>query len=386
MRNLDRDLRVTVADLAAGAPPLNDLAMVARIRGRRIRRRRQTALGAAVLVLAGLAITPFAVFRRHAEPAPPAVVPSVTPSSTPPPVAAIRTDWWKAPITLPGGVVITSVSRRGSFNSLDSIPASAGRTVHEGNVALDRATGRYRVYPIDYQEFVAAPTGRYVRVDGTVGGVGILNVQTGGVRQLHHGTGSGAMQWSADGQRMLLSLNAGGIRTIDAKTGQETDVTIPDTGCPDYCFYTWLPGEKEVAIGQVDPAVPQSEDRPDTVGSVKVYSASTGQLSRTLPVHGVPAGSAAWSADGRYVVVLPDASQPDGLRVIETATGRVVGTIPGFRFDYPAVSDQIRFIGNDRILTAEGLDLNYYDLTGKKLAGMRLPDDFADRDVAFGVE
>jgi hypothetical protein len=393
MTHLEENLRAAVEDLAASAPRLNNLAMVARIRGRRIRRRRQAVLGAAMLVLAGAVITPYAVLNGHRagpRPQPVASVPPSTSAVVPAPsqdvtVPAVRKDWWKAPIELPGGVVVTSVGRRAAQDENgDDLPVP--ETMQAGNVALDRATGRYRIFPSGYQLFQAAPTGKYVLVeDGLTARVGIVNSATGGSRKLSHGSGSGAMQWTPDGKKLLLPLNAGGIRLIDATNAAEKDVEIPNANafCPDFCFFTWLPGGKEVAIAQRDPDVERSEATLSTVKTVDVYSATTGKLLRTLPIPGFPVGSAAWSPDGRHVVLLPDANG-SGLRIAEVATGRVVGVIPDISFDYPTVTSQVRFIGNDQVLALDGLDAGVYDLTGKLRATSRLPADLAGRTVTLG--
>jgi hypothetical protein len=94
-------------------------------------------------------------------------------------------------------------------------------------------------------------------------------------------------------------------------------------------------------------------------------------------------GSGAWSPDGRHVVVLPDASEHAGLRIVEVATGRVTGIIPDVG-SFVSTS-QVRFIGTDQVLVVNGLETGVYDLTGAKRASTRLPADFAGRDVSLGV-
>src|SRR5690349_22001481 len=56
-------------------------------------------------------------------------------------------------------------------------------TLFRSNVALDRATGRYRTYSSKYQQFVGAPVGRYVMVEdaSAAGGyvpLGFVNAAT----------------------------------------------------------------------------------------------------------------------------------------------------------------------------------------------------------------
>ncbi|WIM96541.1 hypothetical protein ACTOB_008750 [Actinoplanes oblitus] len=392
MRHLEDNLRTTVEDLASSAPPLDGLAMIARIRGRRIRRRRQAVLCAAVAVLAGAVITPYAVFghRDGRQPQPAASVPSSRPAvavpmpSTTVTVPAIRKEWWRAPVRLPGGVVVTSVGRPGA-TAEDGTPAGRSDDRQHGNVALNRVTGRYQVYSAKYQRFAAAPAGRYVLIeDESAGGggyvpVGVLNAAYGSWQLFTHGAGLGT-EWSPDGEKIALTMQTGNLRIIVAKTGAEKDREIPGGSalCPDVCTFTWLPGGTEVALAQRDPAVAQSEAVPDTIKEIKVFSAATGELVRTLPVPGVPAGSGAWSPDGRYVALQPDATQPDGIRIAEVATGRVVTTLP--------LGAQVRFVADHQVLLVDGLDVRVFDLAGRVRATSRLPADFADREISLGVE
>ncbi|MDI6099100.1 hypothetical protein QLQ12_10880 [Actinoplanes sp. NEAU-A12] len=385
MTRLEDMVGAAVRDLADSAPNAHDLASVARVRGRRIRRRRQALLGAAAVVLAGAVITPYAVLDgwnggprpQPVASVPPSTAPVVPVPSTVATAPAIRKDWWAAPVRLPGDLVVTSVGRR-EVNGPNGVTAVAPKTVQEGNVALDRSTGRYRAFSGGYQGFDGAPAGRYVMTDdGITAQIGILDSVTGQTRQLGHGSGRG-VEWSADGKTLLLSLLRGGVRLIDAKTGAAVDREMPDAIalCPSYCNFTWLPGGEEIAIAQRDPRVERSEALPDTVRDIRVFSVATGKPLRTLPVPGVPAGSAAWSPDGRYVALLPDAAEEDGIRIAEVATGRIVATLP--------LVEQVRFIADDQILTVRGLDVGVYDLTGKLRQSSRLPQDFLGRGISLG--
>ena len=385
MRHLENALRTAVEDLAATAPPAHDLATVARTRGRRIRRRRRAVAGLVAVVLVGGVLTPYAIMEdRRSAPRPVPVAPTPSPSPSlisPQPgdkvpyVAAAGKKWWNEPIALPGGLVVTAVSAK--WLNEDQQPAD---TLQEGSVVLNRATGRYQVFPGGYRTFEAAPTGRYLLVqDQQTAHIGIANAITGRVRTLSHGSGSG-VQWSADGKKLLLTLNAGGFRVIDAATASATDHLIPESNalCPDYCFFTWLPGGKQVAIAERDPAVPQSETRPDTVLKVVVHDVATGKRVRELPLPGVPAGTEAWSPDGKNVLLMPDATEPDAYRIAEVATGRVLGTI------YAGRGTPVRFVGNSTVLAIGGRDLYLHDLKGVLKAKLNLPADFTGRDISLG--
>ncbi|MEV6303764.1 WD40 repeat domain-containing protein [Actinoplanes sp. NPDC051861] len=382
MKHFEDSVRAAVEELAATAPPPGDLASVARNRGRRIRRRRRAVAGLAAVALVGSVLTPYAIMEdRRSAPRPVPVAPTPSPSVTSPQpaakvpyVAAAGKKWWTEPIALPGGLVVTAVS--GKWTS-EQRPAD---TLAQGSVVLNRATGRYQVFPGGYTMFDAAPAGRYVLVqDDSSARIGIANAATGQVRMLDHGSGSG-VEWSSDGKKLLLTLNAGGFRIIDAATGSAEDHTIPESTalCPDNCFFTWLPGGKQVAIAERDPAVKQSEDREDTVQKVVVYDAATGARLRELPLPGVPAGTGAWSPDGKHVLLMPDATEPGGVRITEVATGRVLGTI-GSQQRMP-----VRFVENSTVLAVGGRDLYLHDLNGVLKAKLNLPADFIGRDISLG--
>src|SRR3954465_9942939 len=104
MSNVEDAVRATVADLAAEAPDATDLASQARMRGNRIRRRRRTMVGVAVVALAGATLVPSVVLGRNAaRPPAPAASPSAAPEKTElPPAPVVRKDWWKSPVRLPG--------------------------------------------------------------------------------------------------------------------------------------------------------------------------------------------------------------------------------------------------------------------------------------------
>ncbi|MFC7529014.1 WD40 repeat domain-containing protein [Actinoplanes sp. GCM10030250] len=384
MRHLEDSVRAAVEDLAASAPSVPDLAGAARIRGRRIRRRRRTVVGLVAAALIGTVITPYAIMedRRSAPPVP--VAPTSAPTPSPdgtdqvPQLSAADDSWWNDPLILPGDVVVAGVGRK-SVADAQGQERTAKKTFQEGNVVLDRATGRYRVLSSGYQALDAAPAGRFALVEsGTTARMGIADATTGQVRMLGHGPGSG-VQWSPDGTKLLVTLLDGGFRVIDAATGDAVDHDLPESRelCPDHCVFTWLPGGTEVALAQRDPGVPRSESRPDTVKSVRVYSVTSGELLRELPIPGVPAGTAAWSPDGRHVLLEPDASA-DVIRIAEVTSGRTVATIAADS------TVPVRFAGSDTVLAAAGRNVYYFSLKGEKKLQVILPAEFAGREISFG--
>jgi dipeptidyl aminopeptidase/acylaminoacyl peptidase len=386
MKHIEDSVRSVVEELADTAPFPAGLADVARTRGRRIRRRRRAVVGLVAVALVGTVVTPYAVLdERRGAPRPVPVAP--TPSESPAPrttsavpyVAAAGANWWTKPLVLPGDLAVTGLTRKSVVLDANGVEKEPAATPREGNVVLDRAAGSYRMLSSGYQALKVAPTGRYALVEsGTTARVGIADTTTGRVRMLDHGSGSG-VEWSPDGEQLLLTLNAGGFRVIDAATAESRDRDIPESRelCPDYCFFTWLPGGQEVALAQRDPDVEQSESRPDTVKSIKVYAVATGKLVRELPVPGVPESSAAWSPDGRHVLLGTDASS-DSIRIVEVPSGRTVATV---NVDNTV---PVRFVGNDTVLGVAGRDAYFYDLSGRLKLRMALPAEFADREISFG--
>jgi hypothetical protein len=129
-------------------------------------------------------------------------------------------------------------------------------------------------------------------------------------------------------------------------------------------------------VAQVDPNVAQSEDKADTIRDIAVYDAGTAARVRVLPVPGVPIGADAWSPDGRSVLL--QAASPAGgpLRIADTATGRIIGTVP---------EDTAHFLPGGRILTLSDRTAWLYDATGKPLDQARLPADFGYRTLSVGT-
>ncbi|SDT73755.1 TolB family protein [Actinoplanes derwentensis] len=365
MRDLEEIVGAAVRDLAADAPRPFDLAGVARARGRRIRRRRRATIGGAALALVLAAASPFVVFREKSPvlPTTPGPQPSITAAK---PVG----DWWKQPYRLPGGLIVTALTRTNVGSE-----EPAGKTVQDGNVILDRKTGGYWASPWDYYTVWGAPTGSTAIVSDGSSNLLALDGEGSTPRAVSTG-GSGDPQWSPDGTR-VLSNGMEQYTIWTAATGErvEVDSSAAMSTCPDYCFFTWLPNGAEIALARVDPDVPQSESEPDTVKDVVVYSAATGKKLRTLPVPGVPIGTDAWSPDGRYVLVRNKKFNGIPTVVADVRTGRNVGTVPG---------RNVHFLPDGRILAIGQTEAEVYDTAGTLLESQVLPDDFAGRELSVG--
>jgi hypothetical protein len=356
--NLEENLRAAVRDLAADAPSVHDLAAVARRRGRRLRRRRQAGLGAAALALVAVAVTPYAVLHRDA------------PTPAPMHTQGVPAQWWQTPYRLPGGMIVTALSKR----DVGGVDVPGGTTVRDGNVLLNRDTGQYVVLPGSYYTVYGSPAGEHALAANDSGGSGIIDAQ--GSRGIWMDV-SIDPRWSSDGSRILFATEQG-FAVMDAASGAIKRHAVPEVTqlCPDDCTFSWLPGDREVALALVDPTVEQSEDKPDTIKDIAIYSVATGERLRTLPVAGVPIGQDAWSPDGRSVLVQTQAFTGRPKRIVDVATGRTLGTVPG---------QNVHFLRDGRILSLTDEVASLYDGTGKLLQQQTLPPDFKDRTASIGT-
>ncbi len=362
--NLEDNVRAAVRDLADDAPVPHDLAAVARVRGRRLRRRRQAGFGALVVAVVAIVVTPFALPRGDDRI--PSVVPAPPATDTPKTGNPNTGNWWESPYRLPGGAIITALSHR----DVGLVDAPPDKTVHDGNVLLNRKTGKYAVLPASYYTIWGAPVGgRAVASDGE-GNIGIVDAAGG--RGIWRDIAADPV-WSADGTRILFATDEG-FGIMAAATGEVRYRSTPMDWCPDFCTFSWLPGDQQVAVARRDPEAPQSEDQPDVVKDVAIYAAADGRLVRIVPVPGVPLRQDAWSPDGRLVLVRdPVLGQPN--HVVEVGTGRGIGRIPG---------ENVHFLPNGQILSLTDREAVLYDPTGKPLETQTLPYDLRARELSIG--
>ncbi len=362
-------VRATVHDLADDARFPAGLAATARRQGRRIRRRRRAGVAAAALGLIAATSVPYLLLRSD-EPSPQPQPAATTPA--PVRLTTAPADWGKRPLELPGGVIVTALTRNDVGRD-----TRAGRTLATGNVVLDRKTGRYTALTGDYYTVWGAPELQRGVVNGN-GGLGIIRAD-GSIVWADVAFALDP-QWSPDGTR-LLATTSKGFAVIDARTGDVRRTSTPDamSACPDDCLFTWLPDGRRVAIAQRDLTVAQDEEKPDVVDRIKVYDVSTAKLLTTLSAPGVPAGQDAWSPDGGRVVLKHATAGGWGDRLIfDTATGKVNGTI---------AEEDVHFLPNGQVLGLNEADAiaRLYDSTGRVLEEMTLPQDFAARKISIGT-
>ncbi|WBC13133.1 hypothetical protein O7600_18435 [Micromonospora sp. WMMA1998] len=360
--SLDEALRGAVRDLADAAAPAPDLASRSLGRGRRLRRRRRVTATAAALV-AVLAVTlPFVLLRPRT--APPPTTPPVT--ATPSPVirSAPGPNWSNAPLVLPGGWVVTSLSE---------VASSIGKSY-----LLDRDRGRY-IANGRYDAVLPAPTGSLVAVwdDDRPRQVGLVDLARGTTRWYEPGRALGTPNWSPDGRRLLFTsqrVDYFGFVVLDAKgTTRSHAVDTDEFFCTDHCFFLWSRDGREVLLQQTDPGRPRSESARHPRRGVQFFSTATGRPTRLEPLPGDPAGPWAWSPDGKLVVIQ---GQREPL-LAETATGRVINALPA--------ADAV-WAGTDRLLYRRpngSRDFVYSDTTGRELVRQPLPEEFRLADVTI---
>jgi hypothetical protein len=312
---------------------------------------------------------PYVLLRP--EQANPGPQPAAT-SSAPVRLTNAPANWGKAPLKLPGGVIVTAVTRTDVGRD-----TPAGRTLATGNVVLDRKTGRYTVLADDRYTVWGAPKLNRGAVNGDKG-LGIIRAD--GSTVWAKVAFALEPQWSADGTR-LLATTTKGFAVIDAATGHVRRVSTPDaiSACPDDCLFTWLPDGKRVAVAQRDLDVPQNEELVDTVEKVAIYDVATGKLLNTFPVPGVPAGQDSWSPDGGRVLVMHSKMGGWGDRLVLYAeNGKIDGLV---------AEDDVHFLPNGQLLGLNQTDAyaRLYDSTGRVLEEMTLPKDFAGRKLSIGT-
>ncbi|MEU4557327.1 hypothetical protein AB0F72_02995 [Actinoplanes sp. NPDC023936] len=361
MRNLEDNLRDAVLDLAGDAPPPHDLAAVARTRGRRLRRRRHATYGALAMALIAVTVTPYTVLRKDATAPPPATTVSQSPPPAPTPLTRTLVSTLDAgkPYQLLGGAVLTALSRT---ENAEVAPGefTEGDTHH---VLLDRETGHYEQLVGDYRDVVPGPGKLFAVSGGTDAEKQVRIVTARGElrRRISYQPVGDEPQWSPDGSRLLIPT-MGGFEIVNATgainlTGQDV------SDCPDYCSYSWLPNGKEIAVPRRKD-LPRSEAKPDEMLGLRVYSAQTGKLSRTLPLTERPIGTRGWSPDERLVLTRPTGGS---ITLTSTADGSPIAQLAG--------SDGM-FLPDGRILMIDDEFVMLYDGQGRVLEQAGLPADF----------
>ncbi|BAL93324.1 hypothetical protein AMIS_81040 [Actinoplanes missouriensis 431] len=370
MRNLEDNLRDAVLDLADDAPPPHDLAAVARSRGRRIRRRRHATYSALAVALVAVTVTPYTVLRKDTTAPAPATIVSQSPSPAPSPttrtLAALEA---RKPYKLLGGAVLTAMSRT---ENVEVTPGelTEGDTYH---VLLDPATGHYEQLVDDYRDVVPGPRGLFAVSGGTDAEkqVNIVTARGEVRRRIPYRPVGDEPQWSPDGSRLLIPTLAG-FQIVSLAGGTEP-ASQDVSGCPDYCSYSWLPNGTEIAVPRRED-LPRSEAEPDRMQVLLIYSATTGKLSRSLPLTARPIGTRGWSPDERLVLTQP--LDGGSITLTSTADGSPIAELAG--------SDGM-FLPDGRILTIDDEFVMLYDGQGRVLEEAALPAVFRNLTLEAGL-
>ncbi|GAA2495184.1 hypothetical protein [Winogradskya humida] len=341
-------LRQAIREMADETRPAGDLAAGAMARGRQLRRRRRAAVGAAVALLVLITFIPYAVLRETHRQETPAVEPTPTPTIGHPPWSPDK------PFGLPGGWMVTGL---------------AGDT----DAVFDTETRKYRLLEKDFTGIWVSPDARYAAVTDDVRPyIGIIDLRT---QRLTWTTVGFVLepQWSSDSASLLLT-GTDRFTVITAATGKVRRHPLDERfSCVDYCLYTWLPGNKEVALAKV--GVNGSETNGPTVSALTVLDATTGEWTRDLAVPGVPPGQDAWSPDGTTVIVRGDGKQPDLLRIADVTTGKVRTQL---------ATTRAFFISDDRIIGFENGTAVLMDLDGRAIAKQDFPEELTDLSLSYG--
>ncbi|MEV4654541.1 hypothetical protein [Micromonospora sp. NPDC049301] len=360
------ELRAAVRQLAGEARAVPDLAGPALRRGRRLRGRRRAATAAVALFAVAALTGPYLWLRATApspigapEPAPP------TPTAPVPVRPTPAGDWRAAPLSLPGGWVVTAVLGQREFQTGD---------------VLDRSRNRY-VSAVQYDQFWPSPTGTVTAVgdEARPQQTGLIDMATGRTRWFRTGRPIMTPQWSPDGRRLVLTItdkDEGGMHFGVLNVGGDFRIFPVDTDryfCTDYCFFTWIRGGREVVLQQTDPGAPRSESVRHARRGVQLFSADDGRPTRFLAMPGDPAGPWSWSPDGGLVVVRGQT----GPLLVEVGTGRVVRALP---------SEDAVWVSADLLLyrrSAGDRDFVLADPAGRELERQPLPTELVDREIVI---
>ncbi|SNT37176.1 hypothetical protein SAMN05421812_10587 [Asanoa hainanensis] len=335
---------------------------------RRMRVRRNVVGGTGAALAMAAVIAPFAYGGSGGQPATPVALPTATPSgattgsptpapSTPPPAAKPAP---RGAVALPGGVYVASASNE------------------SGSRIYDPRTHKYR--SSGFPKAWASPNGKLAVVADDNERLGILDVRSDDVRWISGARLEiGSPQWSRDSKQIAFAAPGPSQGTLnivvaDAATAKAKTVkrSVP---CVELCQPTWLPGDWEVELPDVEEP---------TTGMI-AYSVDDGRARRE-PFPGAVQSSAAWSPDGRFVVAeTVDERGFAAVAIVEPAKGATVVDLPRTPGDGIEARSFV-WATADRLVAVANTELVVYSTEGKIVDRVALPPALrgVENSLAFG--
>jgi len=337
---LDRLVRGAIHDLAANADVISDrdrrrLAVHATDRALTLRVRRRATVAAMVTLVTALAVgIPYGLRFLSS-----------------------RLDFGPAVVQLPAGVSeIPGVPTHVIDDTSSPIELVDGWYVAGNEMVLNRETGRYD--DLGLGRSMLSPNGRWVATLSSRA-VRIDDLQTGEGYPLR-GTEWDTMEWSPDGDRLLLqSLGQAGETFLHNVTTRLAETVVVET-CEGGCSLDWMPSGTELAT----PILATDSDGNPIAGiqtfTLDCTAADAGDVqtcsrAAILPIRGYPAGLGAWSPDGRNVIVrvYSDVDTIVQTQIVDVATGAVVRSLDAGDLVQAQWIDDNRFLLWEPIITGE---------------------------------
>jgi len=285
---LAESLRLIAADTAPGRLPADLWS-----KGRRRRRTRLAGGAAAVAVLAALVVVPLAARGGGGHGVPPA-----EPMPAVPRVVHTPFPFTSTVQHSPHGPAALVVSGVGAFHGSDVFTNYEGRNVVVSPDGISRKVNLYN-------EIIDAGYGSYLSPDGhllatdtsvqgaddeTQGGLAVLDLTTGAVRT--YPVGGSPIAWSPTGRSVLVSTatggqSAGGLRLVNLEYGVVRDLSLAIEGDA----VAFSPDGWRLAV-QVGPSL----------WIVNVATAERREIRASVGQGRRLAGPGAWTSDGRLAL------------------------------------------------------------------------------------
>lgn len=188
-----------------------------------------------------------------------------------------------------------------------------------------------------FYEMAWSPDGRLLAFSTDVGGVQVMNVETGRTvsRQADFAATVTAIAWSPDGTRLLANHDmAHGMRRW--RLGDGRVVRLFDARSSNYMSLAWSPDGRRIASG-------------DGQGGLCFWTASTNKCDSFIHAHRTATFSLAWSPDGSQV-----ATGGGVIRLWDTHTGALMRS---FGEDSGFIYEKLQWLAAQDIMVASGISI-----------------------------